>query len=414
MVAYQMTDQEVGAVRERAGGIASPVGFRAGGMHCGVKRAKKDLALVVSEVPAACAATFTQNRVPAAPVVFDREQLARSAFVRALVVNSGNANACTGERGMEDARAMVRATARALRIHESEILVSSTGVIGQFLPMEKIAGGIASLAPTVSREGGEAAAEAILTTDTFVKQLAVETSVDGVPVILGGMAKGSGMIAPNMATMLAFLSTDAAIAPDLLQRTLRRAVDRSFNRITVDGDTSTNDMAIVFANGLAGNPRLTGEGDRGFREFAAALEHLLVRLSKMIVLDGEGATKFVEIIVSGASSEADAVRAARAVASSNLVKTAIHGEDANWGRILAAVGNAGIDFRPDETEIWIGDVPILRKNYRIDFSEEEAAAELRKKEITIRVWLNGGSGSATFWTCDLSAEYVAINANYRT
>ncbi len=414
MVTYQMTDQEAGSVREREGGIASPAGFRAGGMHCGVKRAKKDLALLVSEVPAACGATFTQNRVPAAPVMFDRGQLARSPFVRALVVNSGNANACTGERGMEDARAMAVATARAFRIHESEVLVSSTGVIGQFLPMEKIAAGIASLAPTVSREGGEAAAEAILTTDTFVKQLAVEVAVDGVPVILGGMAKGSGMIAPNMATMLAFVSTDAAIAPDLLQRTLQRAVDRSFNRITVDGDTSTNDMAIVLANGLAGNPPLAREGDRGFQEFADALEHLLLRLSKMIVRDGEGAKKFVAIEVSGASSEADAVRAARAVASSNLVKTAIHGEDANWGRILAAVGNAGIDFRPEETEIWIGDVPILRKDYRIDFSEEAAAAELGKKDITVRVCLNGGGGSATVWTCDLSAEYVAINANYRT
>ena len=216
-------------MRERTGGITSPGGFRAGGTHCGVKRAKSDLALVVSEVPAACGATFTQNRVPAAPVVVDREQLSRSQFVRAVVINSGNANACTGERGMEDARTMIRAAARALRIHESEVLVSSTGVIGQFLPMEKIAAGIAALAPQVSKQGGDAAAEAILTTDTFAKQLAVETAVDGVPVTFGGMAKGSGMIAPNMATMLAFLSTDAAIAPDLLQRTLRRAVDRSFN-----------------------------------------------------------------------------------------------------------------------------------------------------------------------------------------
>lgn len=406
--------RDAGTMQERAGGISSPRGFRAGGMHCGVKRVKKDLALVMSDVPAACGATFTQNRVPAAPVVLDREQMARSAFFRALVVNSGNANACTGERGMEDARAMICATARALRVHESEVLVSSTGVIGQFLPMEKIVTGIASLAPLLSRDGGEAAAEAILTTDTFVKQLAVDTVIDGIPVVLGGIAKGSGMIAPNMATMLAFLTTDAAIAPGLLQKTLGRAVEGSFNRITVDGDTSTNDMAIVLANGLAGNRMLTGEGDPGFAAFAAALEHLLVRLSKMIVMDGEGATKFVEIVVAGAGSDADAVRAARAVASSNLVKTAINGEDANWGRILAAIGNAGIDFRPEETEIQIGGVPILRKNYRIDFSEEEAAAELRKKDITIRIQLNGGTGSATFWTCDLSSEYVAINANYRT
>ncbi len=410
----ELTESGRQTMTERMGGITSPGGFRAGGVHCGVKRAKKDLAMVVSEVPAACGATFTQNRVPAAPVLLDREQLARSPFVRAIVVNSGNANACTGDRGMDDARAMIVATARALSIRESEVLVSSTGVIGQFLPMEEITAGIEAVSLLLTREGGDAAAEAILTTDTFIKQLAVGTTVGGVPVTLGGMAKGSGMIAPNMATMLAFLSTDAAIAPDLLQRSLKRAVDRSFNRITVDGDTSTNDMAVVLANGLAGNPLLTGEGDPGYAEFSAALEHLLVRLSKMIVVDGEGATKFVEIAVAGARSEGDAVKAARAVATSTLVKTAINGEDANWGRILAAVGNAGIDFRPEETEILIGHVPILRKNYRIDFSEDDAAEVLREKDITIRIQLNGGAGTATVWTCDLSKEYVAINANYRT
>jgi glutamate N-acetyltransferase/amino-acid N-acetyltransferase len=401
-------------MQERTGGITSPRGFRASGLHCGIKRMKKDIALVVSDVPATCGATFTQNRVPAAPVVVDKEQLARSPFVRALVVNSGNANACTGDRGMQDARTMISATARALRVHESEVLVSSTGVIGQFLPMEKIEQGIISAERCLSKEGGGAAAEAIMTTDTFVKQLAVDTTLNGIAATLGGMAKGSGMIAPNMATMLAFMSTDAAIAPELLQRSLKRAVDRSFNRITVDGDTSTNDMAVVFANGLAGNPMLIGEADPGFAEFTEALEHLLVRLSKMIVADGEGATKFVEIIVAGASTEADAVKAAKAVASSNLVKTAINGEDANWGRILAAVGNAGIDFSPTETEIYLGNVPILRKNYRIDFSEEEASRVLHEKELTIRILLNGGSGTATFWTCDLSKEYVEINANYRT
>jgi glutamate N-acetyltransferase/amino-acid N-acetyltransferase len=409
-----MADQEVRYMQERTGGITSPRGFRASGLHCGIKKARKDLALVVSDVPASCGATFTQNRVPAAPVVLDKEQLARSPFVRALVVNSGNANACTGARGMEDARMMISTTARALRLHESEVLVSSTGVIGQLLPMEKIAQGIPLAVQALSKEGGDAAAEAILTTDTFVKQLAVGTTLNGVPVTLGGMAKGSGMIAPNMATMLAFMSTDAAVAPELLRRSLKRAVDRSFNRITVDGDTSTNDMALVLANGLAGNPMLTSEADPGHEEFTAALEHLLVRLSKMIVMDGEGATKFVEITVGGAHSESDAVRAARAVANSNLVKTAINGEDANWGRIIAAVGNAGIEFQPEETEIYLGTVPILRRNYQVDFSEEEASKVLHEKEIAIRIQLNGGTSSATFWTCDLSKDYVAINANYRT
>jgi glutamate N-acetyltransferase / amino-acid N-acetyltransferase len=399
---------------EIPGGVATPKGYRAAGLHCGVKKAKKDLSMLVSDVPAACGAVFTLNRVPAAPVLVDRQQLSRSQFIRAVAVNSGNANACTGERGMNDAWTMVRAVARETGIHDSEVLISSTGVIGQFLPMEKIVAGIATASRQLQKDGGTAAAEAIMTTDTFVKELAVTTTIDGVRVLLGGMAKGSGMIAPNMATMLAFISTDAAVAPALLQRTVKAVTDRSFNRITVDGDTSTNDMVAVLANGLAGNPLLNSERDPGYEAFAKALEHLLVRLSKMIVLDGEGATKFVEIRVNGARSESDAVRAARAVASSSLVKTAINGEDANWGRILAAIGNAGIDFTPTDAEIHFGAVPILQKNYRIDFSEEEAKKVLEKKEIVIRIDLNGGPGSATFWTCDLSKEYVAINANYRT
>jgi glutamate N-acetyltransferase/amino-acid N-acetyltransferase len=401
-------------VQECGGGITAPRGFQAAGLHCGVKRAKKDLALVVSDVPAACGATFTQNRVPAAPVVVDKEQLSRSSYIRALAVNSGNANACTGDRGMEDAREMVRVTACAARVHESEVLVSSTGVIGQLLPMEKIVTGIVQLALRLSKDGGSAAAEAILTTDTFIKELAVQTTINGVTVTFGGMAKGSGMIAPNMATMLAFVTSDAAIAPPLLKAALKRAVDKSFNRITVDGDTSTNDMVVVLANGLAGNSLLSAENDIGYNEFCEALEHLLVRLAKMIVVDGEGATKFVEITVAGAASDADAAKAAKSIATSNLVKTAIHGEDANWGRVLAAVGNAGIDFKPTETEIFFGPVPILRKNYQADFSEEEAKQVLSQKEIDIRVQLNGGPGVATFWTCDLSKDYVAINANYRT
>jgi glutamate N-acetyltransferase/amino-acid N-acetyltransferase len=401
-------------IEELPGGVATPKGYRAAGLHCGVKRSKKDLALLVSDVPAACGAVFTLNRVPAAPVLVDRQQLARSPFIRAIAVNSGNANACTGERGMQDAWTMVRATARETGIHDSEVLVSSTGVIGQFLPIDRITDGIGAASRQLQKEGGTAAAEAIMTTDTFVKELAVRTTIDGVPALLGGMAKGSGMIAPNMATMLAFVTTDAAVAPALLQRTVKAVTDRSFNRITVDGDTSTNDMVAVLANGLAGNPLLHTEQVPGYAEFAEALHHLLVRLSKMIVLDGEGATKFVEIQVRGAHSESDATRAARAIASSNLVKTAIHGEDANWGRILAAIGNSGIDFTPTEVEIRFGAVPILRKNYRIEFSEEEAKKILQEKEITIQVDLNGGPGSATFWTCDLSKEYVSINANYRT
>jgi glutamate N-acetyltransferase/amino-acid N-acetyltransferase len=338
----------------------------------------------------------------------------RSHTFRAIVVNSGNANACTGDRGMKDAWAMVGATASALNVGPGEVLVSSTGVIGQFLPITAITDGIKRAATVLSPEGGGSAAEAIITTDTFVKEHALEFDCDGVRVTMGGMAKGSGMIAPNMATMLAFVTTDAAVSPAVLRSALSRAADRSFNRISVDGDTSTNDMVAVLANGESGAQPLTQVGGPHYKAFYAALEQMLVTLSKMIVKDGEGATKFIEINVTGAADEASAVRAARAIANSNLVKTAIHGEDANWGRILAAVGYSGIDFDPAKVEIFFGGVPILRRNYTIDFSEEEAKKVLSRKEITITVSLQQGEGSASFWTCDLSKAYVDINANYRT
>jgi glutamate N-acetyltransferase / amino-acid N-acetyltransferase len=396
-----------------AGGIAAPTGFTSAGIHCGVKKAKKDLSLVYSSSPATGAAVFTTNKVQAAPVLVDRSQLDRSPSFRAILINSGNANACTGDRGMEDAWAMVRTTASALSIKEAEVLVSSTGVIGQYLPIEKILAGAVQAVPLLEKEG-TAAAEAIRTTDTFTKETAVEFTLGGVPVRIGGMAKGSGMIAPNMATMLAFVTTDAKIDRDVLQHTTRLASDRSFNRISVDGDTSTNDMVLVLANGMAGNTPIDSVDHPFYKPFYHALEEVLIRLSKMIVMDGEGATKFIEIRMTGAATEAGAAQAARAVANSNLVKTAIHGEDANWGRILAAVGYSGIDFDPAAVEIQFGDVPILRRNYVIDFSEEQAKAVLMRKEIIITVNLHQGTASAVFWTCDLSKEYVTINANYRT
>ena len=395
-------------------GITGPKGFLATGVHCGVKKAKKDLALVFSTVPAIGAAVFTQNKVPAAPIIVDKLQLKKSFRTRAIVINSGNANACTGERGLNDAWSMAKTTARSLGISDSEVLVSSTGVIGQYLPIEKIKSGIAEAAPTLSVEGHTDAAEAILTTDTFTKELSVQVALDGAVVTIGGMAKGSGMIAPNMATLLAFVTTDVCITPELLSYSLRQGVDRSFNRISVDGDMSTNDMVAIMANGLACNKELSGIDDPSYKMFYDALVYLLVRLCKMVVVDGEGATKFVEIQVTGAASEGDAVRAARAIANSSLVKTAIHGEDANWGRILAAVGYSGIEVNPENVEIFFGNVPILRQNYRIDFSEDDAKRVLSQKEITITVDLHEGPGSASFWTCDLSKEYVAINANYRS
>jgi len=407
-------DSRVMTLQEVEGGVTAARGFQACGVHCGVKKAKKDLALLVSDRPAATAAVFTVNSVPAAPVVVDRSLMQRSFYKRALVVNSGNANACTGERGMQDAWTMVTTTAEALAVDPADVLISSTGVIGQFLPIARIAQGIRSAAQVLGRDGNADAAEAIRTTDTFPKQYAVSFEIDGTPVTVGGMAKGSGMIAPNMATMLAFLTTDAAVAPALLQAALVRANERSFHRISVDGDTSTNDMVAVFANGASGARALASADDPGYGEFAEALEKVCGELARMIVRDGEGATKFLEITVSGAASEEEAARGARAIANSNLVKTAMHGEDANWGRILAALGNAGIRFDPARVEIRLGQLPILQRDFVIDFSEEEAAAILAKPEIVITADLGEGSGEATFWTCDLSARYVEINANYRT
>lgn len=395
-------------------GITAARGYRVAGVHCGVKKAKKDLALIVSDVPAAAAGVFTMNKVAAAPVVVDRLQLAHSPVMRAIVVNSGNANAATGERGMSDAWSMVDAAAAALHIRREEVLVSSTGVIGQFLPMHAILPGIEDASGKLSRECHRSSAEAILTTDTFAKECAVRFPFKGAEVVIGGMAKGSGMIAPNMATMLAFVTTDANVGPAILHHTLKEAADRSFNRISVDGDTSTNDMVLLLANGAAGCSPLQNVADPDYGIFYGALEHVLVELSKMIVKDGEGATKFVEITVAGAATEDAAQRAARAIANSNLVKTAIHGEDANWGRILAAVGYSGIDFVPEDVEIAFGNLPILKKNFGIDFPEDEAKTILSRKEICITVSLNQGRASAKFWTCDLSKEYVAINANYRT
>jgi glutamate N-acetyltransferase/amino-acid N-acetyltransferase len=308
----------------------------------------------------------------------------------------------------------VRAAAHAAECREDEVLVSSTGVIGQYLPMDRIREGIYESSLMLGTEGHTPAAEAIMTTDTFSKEYCAAATIGGVEVSVGGMAKGSGMIAPNMATMLAFITTDAKVSREFLASSLRRAVDRSFNRISVDGDTSTNDMVLILANGEAGNAELTDESDPAGIIFYETLEHVLTKLSKMIVMDGEGATKFIEIHVGGARDEGSAVKIAKTVANSNLVKTAIHGEDANWGRILAAVGNSGVDFDPAAVTISFGDVPILRPNYVITFSEQEAKQVLQQKEIRITIDLRQGSSSATFWTCDLSKEYVAINANYRT
>jgi len=401
------------SLQECPGGVTAAAGFDAGGIYCGIRKAKKDLAIVRSEVPATVAGVFTLNKTQAAPVLVDKLQLKNSARCSALVVNSGNANACTGERGMNDAWTMIDATASALKVPRAEVMVSSTGVIGQYLPIEKIVDGIGQLAGQLTRNGNIDAAEAIMTTDTYSKEAAVQFAFGATTITVGGMAKGSGMIAPNMATMLAFVTTDVAIGQPLLQKALSLSNAKSFNRISVDGDTSTNDMVLILANGRANNVPLHDDTEE-FGLFCAALDYVLTKLAKMIVRDGEGATKLVEILVKGAGSEDEAAQAARAVANSNLVKTAIHGADANWGRVLAAVGYSGIDFNPDDVEIAFNDLPILKKNYEIVLDEAKAKDALSRKEITISINLNKGSHSARFWTCDLTKEYVHINASYRT
>ena len=394
-------------------GVCAPRGFTASGVFCGIKKRKKDLTIIHSEVPAVSAGVFTTSRTVAACVTLDKRTLRRSHTAQAFVVNSGNANACTGERGEMNAKQTIATAASALKIRESQILIASTGVIGQFLPMDKITLGIYEAVSSLSPDGFADAAEGIMTTDTFPKSYAIEYVSNGIPIRIGGIAKGSGMIAPNMATMLAFITTDVNISPAMLSKAFSQANDLSFNRITVDGDTSTNDMSLIMANGMADNPRITTQ-NLEYRNFFSALEHVLIVLSKMIVKDGEGATKFVEVTVKGAPSKQDAEVAARTICNSSLVKTAIHGEDANWGRILAAVGRSGARFRPERTEIYFDDLRILGEGYDINFSEEMAKKVLEKEEITITVDLHGGKHSATFWTCDLSAEYVRINASYRS
>lgn len=400
-------------VNECPGGVTAPKGFRAAGMYCGIRKAKKDIAMIISKTPAAVAGVFTLNRTQAAPILVDKAQLAKSDLCSAVVVNSGNANACTGERGLNDAWDMVRATAAALNVPEEQVMVSSTGVIGQYMPMEKVFPAIKELASGLSRSGNKDVAEAIMTTDTYPKEVAVQFTLGSATVTIGGVAKGSGMIAPNMATMLGFITTDVAISQPLLMKALRDANNRSFNRITVDGDMSTNDQVLILANGLADNASF-GENSEEFVLFSAALEYVLIKLAKMIARDGEGATKLIEIQVKGARTEDEGAQVAKAVANSNLVKTAIHGADANWGRILAAVGYSGVDVNPDNVEIAFNDLPVLKKNYEIVLDEEKAKQILLQENVLVVIDLNQGTEFARFWTCDLTKEYVHINASYRS
>ncbi|NHM26377.1 bifunctional glutamate N-acetyltransferase/amino-acid acetyltransferase ArgJ [Desulfofundulus sp. TPOSR] len=398
---------------EKSGGVTAPQGFLAAGVAAGVKyKGRRDIALIFSEVPARAAGVFTTNLVKGAPVVVTMERIARGR-ARAVVVNSGNANTCNGEQGIRDARAMAQETARVLNIPEEDVLVASTGVIGQPMPMDRILPGIAAAARELSSGGGAAAAEAIMTTDTEPKETALSLPLSGHTVTIGGMAKGSGMIHPSMATMLCFITTDAAVSAPCLQEMLRHAVDRSFNMISVDGDTSTNDMVLALANGRAGNPEIAAENE-DYHLLRDALTEVCTRLARAVARDGEGATKLLEVKVINAASEKDARLAARAVVASNLVKTAIYGQDANWGRIICAAGYSGAHFDPDRVDIYLGDIMVARDGVALPFDEEAASSVLAGREVRVLVDLKSGEYEATAWGCDLTGEYVNINASYRT
>lgn len=389
------------------------LGFTAAGVHCGLKpEGKKDLCLIVSVCPATTAGMFTTNRLTAAPVLFDKAQLANSKQISAIVANSKIANACTGEQGLEDCRKTAEKAAEVLSLQPEEILVASTGVIGKFLPMDNICDGIETAVSQLSREHHLDAMEAIMTTDTQHKEYAVEVETGQGTFRIGGMAKGAGMMKPNMATMLVFLTTDAKLAHGTLQSTLRQAVDLSFHRISVDNDTSTNDTVLVLANGQSG---VVIEPDSSlYEQFSEALNTVCIELAKMLVKDGEGTTKLIEIQVHGAASLEDALTGARAIADSYLVKTAMFGEDPNWGRITAALGYSGIHLETENITLSLNAVPVLERNFTPAASHEDAKKALAADEIVINVDLGAGTYSTTFWTSDLSYEYVKINAEYTT
>ncbi len=398
-----------------AGSTTAPLGFRAAAFRAGIKesRTRDDLALLVSDVSAAAAGVFTTNRVQAAPVRYCRRLLVRQTHVRAVLINAGNANACTGPQGDRDAAKMARAASRSLRLPHNEVLVCSTGTIGIPLPMPRIEAAMPALVARLSRDG-TAAANAILTTDKVAKTGAVRLTADGKDIVIGGMAKGSGMIAPNMATMLAFITTDAAARPAALRRALRRATQLSFNRITVDGDESTNDTVLLLANGMAGN-RPLDERHPDWPRFQAALNALTLDLAKKIVRDGEGATKFVTVRVCGAASPVDAQRAARAVAQSLLVKTSWFGGDPNWGRLMAALGYSGARIAEERIEIRFDGQAAVRRGRALGAATaEELAAVLRRPEFVVEIRLGLGSAACELYTCDCSEEYVRINAEYMT
>lgn len=400
------------------GTITNVKGIKAAGIAAGLKKSgKKDMSIIYSEAKAVSAGVFTKNLAKAAPILLDIEHI-KNGNTQAIVVNSGNANSCTGEQGLENAGKMAEMTASLLGLEKEEILVQSTGIIGVQLDMEKIGKGIEDTVNCLSYEGGESAATAILTTDTFIKQVCYEIEIDGKKATVAGMAKGSGMIHPNMATMLSFTVTDVNIEKGLLQKLFSEIADNTFNMISVDGDTSTNDMACVLANGLAGNEKITDESSKGYAIFKEALHKVNEELAKLIAKDGEGATKLMEVTVKGAKTLKDAKKVAKSVITSSLFKAAVFGGDPNWGRILCAVGYSEADLIIDRVAIYLkGEndvVQVAKDGMAVNFDKVMATKILKCEKVEIIIELNDGNSDATAWGCDLSYDYVRINAEYHT
>jgi glutamate N-acetyltransferase / amino-acid N-acetyltransferase len=394
------------------GSSTTAVGFKAGALAAGIKASgRPDLGIWASDVPCVAVATFTQNAFAAAPVIVSRDRLSASPRAQAVVFNAGNANACNAEQGLRDAREMAALAADKLGISPELVLVASTGIIGVPMPMDKVRAGLPSV--QLLPDGGHAAAQAIMTTDTRQKDCAVSVRIGGREAHIGAMTKGVGMIHPNMATMLAFVGTDASLAPDFARTALKRVVERTFNMISVDGDTSTNDSCFLLANGLSGAPELT-EQSLDAERFVAALEAVCTDLARKMARDGEGATKLLQVEVTGAASEPDARRAARAVASSSLLKAALHGEDPNWGRVFMAVGNSGAQVDANRAALWIGSVQVARDGLTTGFDKSEASAQMHGDDVKMRVDLGLGSASARAWGCDLTEAYVVENSAYST
>ncbi|MDS0528223.1 bifunctional glutamate N-acetyltransferase/amino-acid acetyltransferase ArgJ [Clostridium sp. SHJSY1] len=400
------------------GGVTAPQGFLASGIHCGLKKnkASKDLALIFSEKLASAAGVFTSNKVKGAPIYISKEHLS-NGIAQAVIINSGNANTCNGDDGLGKAKTMATAEAMALKIPSDDVLVASTGVIGVPLNIETIEKNIPKLTESLSKEGFKDASEAIMTTDTVKKELAISIKIGDKTITLGSMAKGSGMIEPNMCTMLAFITTDINISPALLKEALKDSADISFNRISVDGDQSTNDTLFILANGLAGNDEIR-EKNEDYYAFLEALKYISINLAKKMAQDGEGATKLLECKIIGACSEDDALLLSKSVINSSLVKTAMFGCDANWGRILCALGYSGVDFDPDKVNVCFeslaGSIIVCKNGSSVNFDEDEALKILKEKEILIKVELSMGDYEVSTWGCDLSYDYVKINGDYRS